>query len=338
MDETHDARRNIETARDRMSDIAEELMFRSSPAYLKSRAKEAAVRKTVQTRDRVQTTLKENPTAWKLIGGALGVGLGSMLSRRFQQRDFERSYIGYGREPYGVATSTGARATDATSTDGVDDRDGFGPRSPPGRVRARRHGRKDETGARSRSAFPRPGRWPRRSSPAREVAQEKLGRQGRRPGEDRTPRRWPRRRLGHARHVASDRAHEVRDRLEEIRERIPSGEEVRHRAQDTFHRRVESDPVPILLGAIALGALASFLIPVSDRERRMTGPTRDRVRNKLGDVKAQATSRFEQVKGQAEGTLSSFKEQAAETLTGQQGEQQPLTYGLPNAYDKNLPH
>ena len=330
MDETHDARRNIETARDRMSDIAEELMFRSSPAYLKSRAKEAAVRKTVQTRDRVQATLKENPTAWKVIGGVLGASLGSMLAKRFQNRDFERRYIGYSREPYRGREISGREGygRDVYGREAYG-REGFGPEISASDVYGRDMGERTETG----------GEISERLSETREVAQERFG-HAREVAQERFghAKEVAQERLGHAKHVASDRAHEVRDRFEEIRERIPSGEEVRHRAQDTFHRRVESDPVPILLGAIALGALASFLIPVSDRERQMTGPTRDKVRTKLGEMKAQATSRFEQVKGQAEGTLSSFKDQAAETLAGQQGEQQPLNYGLPSAYDKNLPH
>jgi ElaB/YqjD/DUF883 family membrane-anchored ribosome-binding protein len=296
-------------------------MLRSSPAYLKTRAKEAAVRKTVETRDRVQTTLRENPTAWKVIGGALGVGLGSMLAKRFQHRDYERRYIGYSPAPYGGYSPAPYREGEAygraVSTSDVYGRD-MGDTSE--RMGARAEHLKERLSETTEVAQ-------EKLSHATDVAQEKLSH----------AKDVAQEKLSHAREAASDRAHDVRDRLGGIRERIPSREEIKYRAQDTWHRRVESDPLPILLGALALGAAASFLLPVSDRERQLTGPARDKVRSKLGEAKEQATSRFQQVKEQAGGTLSSFKDQAEETLKGQQGES-PLNYGMPSAYDKNLPH
>jgi len=185
-------------------------------------------------------------------------------------------------------------------------------------------------------------------------------------------------RLSHARETAQERASELRHsaserlqdarlgargRLDGIRERLPSREEVKTRAQDRWHRGVENDPLALLLGAVALGAVAAFLLPITDRERRLIGPARDRVRSKLDEVKQEAASRLDQVRGQAQpmpkaragSSVTAHADQGAisyaATLPLERDEQfrhegliehtpgeKPLDPDIRRSYDPKLPH
>jgi len=127
-----------------MSEIAEELMRRSSPAYMKDRAREAVVRKTYETKEKV----KDSPMAWKLLGGALGVGLASLLSKKYQERrevirydDLQRGWVGieaaprvgvvveeYDYEPLDTAIDSSRYAADGVQySSGIDSSERSGP-------------------------------------------------------------------------------------------------------------------------------------------------------------------------------------------------------------------
>jgi hypothetical protein len=104
-------------------------------------------------------------------------------------------------------------------------------------------------------------------------------------------------RASEAAHTVRDRAVDVKDRaagavdhLKErashLRERIPSRDTVQYRTTDWFNRTVEEQPILLALGGVALGMLASTLIPVSNKERRLIEPAKRRAEesiNQLGD-------------------------------------------------------
>ncbi len=110
MGERDTAEREIEHARERLGEIADEVSRRVSPARIKAevrergtemaqRAKEAALRKTTEVKDRAI----ESPTLLGLVGGVVGASVGAMLARRArdrQNREWEyRRFEGYGYGP-----------------------------------------------------------------------------------------------------------------------------------------------------------------------------------------------------------------------------------------------
>lgn len=374
MAEKDDARRNIEHARDSMSEIAEELMRRSSPEYVKARAREVVMQKTYETRDRAKEAVmrktvetrervKESPMAWRIIGGAVGVGIASLLSRRYQEA---RTYRADWREDYqlggrgyrdrlemeptyaqrgvgmrsGVVADSYGYAAVSEPTAGVY-AEPLGAEADLSLDRHEERGRAAEL--KERAASKASDLKDRASSAAdsarsavsskaedlrgkaadlKESARERLG--------------GVKERLTDVRHSASGRLHDAKlgasERLGSVRERMPTASDVKARASATWQRGVNDEPLAIVLGAIALGAAASFLIPVSDKERQLLAPAKDRVRVKLDEVKEEARSRIDQVrgqaidqlsqlKGQAQEGLESFKGQAIAGLKGQQPEQ-----------------
>jgi hypothetical protein len=65
MDDREIARAEIGHSRERMKALATELVSRTKPEYVKQKAKEAAVQKTVETKNRIV----HSPTALGIIGG-----------------------------------------------------------------------------------------------------------------------------------------------------------------------------------------------------------------------------------------------------------------------------
>lgn len=76
MGERDDAKHSIEQTRARMSAISEELARRSSPEYLKGKARSMARDKTMEMRDRVV----DSPWALAALGGAFGAIAGRLLA------------------------------------------------------------------------------------------------------------------------------------------------------------------------------------------------------------------------------------------------------------------
>lgn len=97
MGERHDAKRSIESARESMSEIADELVRRASPQYVKQRVKEAAVTKTSEVRERAMV----NPWFFPVVGGTLGVMIGRAVGQQIRERRAEAPRYrgdGYRRE------------------------------------------------------------------------------------------------------------------------------------------------------------------------------------------------------------------------------------------------
>lgn len=100
-----DHARRAESARERMSSIAEELARRTTGGYLRERASEATMEKAKQLKER---TL-ESPMALGIVGGMIGAAVGATLAQRREKRHaggVER--IRYGE--YGERFGSGAEA------------------------------------------------------------------------------------------------------------------------------------------------------------------------------------------------------------------------------------
>lgn len=262
MGERDDARRSIEDARERMSAIAEELARRASPGFMKDRAREVAVRKTSEVRDRAASS----PGAWSILGGILGATAGAAMGRRARQRR-ELSAAGDRWEPavktyeYGYASPSG-----------------YNPETSP-------YGAAPVSGVPEYGLGVESGGWENRGGePSRSDQMKERARE----------------RASELKHRASDkteelkqrfrgRSEDLRERSHRARERIP---EMRGRARGAYQRGVQDRPLALALGAIGLGFAASFLVPVTQRERQLAGPARSKVRSRIESMESQLESRI----------------------------------------------
>lgn len=96
--ERDDATRAIGRERERVKGIAQELARRASPGWIKTRAKEVAVEKTVAAKDRVVAS----PLALGLLAGGITCGVAMLMKRRRPERGYEeRDYLVASAEAYG---------------------------------------------------------------------------------------------------------------------------------------------------------------------------------------------------------------------------------------------
>jgi hypothetical protein len=80
MDERESARAEIDHSRERLKDIASELAHRAKPTYVKQKAKEAAVHKGVELKDRIA----DSPMALGIISGLATAAIARTVHRRRQ--------------------------------------------------------------------------------------------------------------------------------------------------------------------------------------------------------------------------------------------------------------
>ncbi|NMO19313.1 hypothetical protein HPC49_17480 [Pyxidicoccus fallax] len=272
---------------------------------LKTHAKETVMQRTTELKERADT-----PKGWSLLGALIGAGVGSALMRRaFTMRE-ERSYEG-GRYDtrYGRYGDERWREDDRWRYDGLragrpdlgysrDDRYATADRADIGYGAGTSYG--DVSGYQGVSSN-------------YDVSNRDLG------NVDTSGDGGMKARAGEAvsnvKERASDVAHNVRDRASDVkdramgkatevreramgavdnlrerashvRERIPSREVVQGRTSEWFTRTVDEQPILLALGGIALGMLASTIIPVSNKERRLIEPAKRRAEEsitQLGD-------------------------------------------------------
>ena len=280
MGERDDARRSIEDARERMSAIAEELARRASPGFMKDRAREAAVRKTSEYREKAMNS----PGSWSLLGGLIGATAGAVAGKQLRQR----------REaPPGERWEPAVKSYEY----GYSSPSGYNPETSP-------------YGAAPVSGVPEygvgvaePGAWegrggePSRSEQMKERAGEVRERAKERASEF---KHRASDRASEFKHRASDKASEwrgkFRGRSEEIRERSHRARErfpeARGRAMSSFQRQINERPLFLALGAIGFGLVASMLLPVTQRERRMAAPAKSKVRERIENMESQLESRI----------------------------------------------
>jgi ElaB/YqjD/DUF883 family membrane-anchored ribosome-binding protein len=94
MDESKDARTEVEDSRQRIGEITDELAHRFKPQYMKQRAKEAAVRETRHLKDRII----DSPIALGVIGGLVTAGIARLFRGRIEERRY--GYAGYDLPEY----------------------------------------------------------------------------------------------------------------------------------------------------------------------------------------------------------------------------------------------
>jgi len=82
MGERDDARHSIESAREHMSEIAEELSQRATPSYLKERAREYVSDRGSKLYDKASAS----PMALATLGGIIGAFTGMLFARSRQRR------------------------------------------------------------------------------------------------------------------------------------------------------------------------------------------------------------------------------------------------------------
>jgi ElaB/YqjD/DUF883 family membrane-anchored ribosome-binding protein len=96
MDERQSARAEIDDSRERMREIAGQLARRADPNYVKQRAKEAAVEKSMELKDRIIGS----PIALGIIGGLATAGIAKVMMSQQGRGNYGRRPTGYeGGEP-----------------------------------------------------------------------------------------------------------------------------------------------------------------------------------------------------------------------------------------------
>jgi len=128
---------------------------------------------------------------------------------------------------------------------------------------------------------------------------------------------------------AAGRVDHLRERASHLRERIPSRDVVQYRTTDWFNRTIDEQPMLLALGGIALGMLASTLLPVTNRERQLIEPAKrraeeeishlgDQLNQKLQGNEQQASSTYENRQGYSASSMSSTSDlnTPASTSTG----------------------
>lgn len=287
MDQRTDARHEIEAARSRMTEIADELSRRASSGYIGGKAKEVAMERTREART--------NPKKLGMLGALAGGGLGFLAAKmakkreakkfrsygRYEQIRPERSYVSrefvtspyYGqREAYDRQREAAYRpdyeAAPEVSTLGVESW-----RSPEASrdwssSTEERPGAKEkmqEAGEKvSAKAHDVGEKVSSKASELREKAGEKFGHLKERAGEMKDK----------AGHGGSERLEHAKERAHSMREHIPSRDEIKHQA--------EEHPFSAILGGMLIGAAAAALLPLSRREKKAFHSTTERAKEKVG--------------------------------------------------------
>ncbi len=140
----------------------------------------------------------------------------------------------------------------------------------------------------------------------------------------------------------ADTASEVKDRVTEkageYRERMREGaQHLRERIPDagTLRDRAQEQPGLWVVGAMALGALFGFAVPMSDRERRALEPAREKAREAGQQALDKAMSRAETAVGEGERRMEQepLPTPAAASPTGVSS---PSLAGSPDPYHDPL--
>jgi ElaB/YqjD/DUF883 family membrane-anchored ribosome-binding protein len=275
MGDRDDARHQVEQTRARMTAVAHELSRRMSTDHAKERATEMARDTAIRARDRAV----DNPWLMPLIGAGIGALVGRAFLSRAQdarEREWERIDRGYVRRPYYAGAGLGYREDLGYETYGESWRED----TLAGRVTGTGVGPEGES--RVEGAGQAASDLGERAAGAVSDVRERIG----------------------------EKAEEYRERVREgahaLRERMPDSETIRTRAQE--------QPGLWALGAMALGALFGFAVPMSERERRALEPARERVREAGGQAVDTVLSKAEGALGEADRRMDEgrqYREQIA---------------------------
>lgn len=263
MGERDDARHQVEQTRARMTAVAHEVSRRMTPRYAKERATEMARYRAMQARNRAM----DNPWLVPLLGAGIGALVGRALVSRAQdarEREWELRDPGrrwYSREPRGFAYG---------GEDYGYETYGEAWRDEPPVTRY--------TESNDLESGPGEGRGmgDRASEAASDVKERVAGTAAE--VKERVSEK------------AGEYGHRMREGAQHLRERIPDAERLRERARE--------QPGLWALGAMALGALFGFAVPISEQERRALEPAREKAREAGQQALDKAISRAESAVGE----------------------------------------
>jgi hypothetical protein len=243
---------------------------------MKDHAREAVMTKTTQLKERA-----DSPKGWSVLGALIGAGVGSALMRKaftVREERYEGDSQLYGREeydqnwrygaydrPYDVRTATGADTIDRSDL------------ASPARVSDTHQGLSMSGDVGFEGRVDVQGDANLGSTMKDKVSDVKE------------------RAVGMKDHL-KDRAHDLKDR---VRDRVPDRGELKGRAYEMrgkathwFDRTLEEQPLLLALGGIAIGMVASSLLPVSRRERSLMEPAKHRVEERISELGDRLTDKI----------------------------------------------
>ncbi len=273
---------------------------------LKTRTKETVMQRTMELKERADT-----PKGWSLLGALLGAGVGSALMRKaFSKREErwseDRYDTRYGRYRddrwneddrwrYDGLRSSGrdlGYSSDRSYTPAERSDIGYGAGTSYGGVTY------DEAASRNLGATPvdtedTGGGMKARVSEGAQNVKERAS----------DAAHMMRDRASDAAHSVRDRAVDVKDRAvgavdnlreraSHLRERLPERQVMQQRTTDWFNRTLEEQPLLLALGGIALGMVASTLMPVSNKERQLIEPAKRRAEESISQLGEQLNQKL----------------------------------------------
>lgn len=116
-----------------------------------------------------------------------------------------------------------------------------------------------------------------------------------------------------ARETAAKAAHDVREKAEEA---LRASRATARDAVDRAGRRIDDNPLGIIVGGLAIGALVGALLPRSDREKQLLQPVGQRLGAMARQAIVAAKDAGRQELDQAGLTPSAAKDRGRELLDG----------------------
>lgn len=294
---------------------------------MKDNAREAVMTKTTELKERADT-----PKGWSLLGAIIGAGVGSALMRKaFSVREDRYESELYGRDTYG----RGAYGEDWRY-------DAYGRRDLGG------YGMRGEI---DRSDISSPARVGSVSDTTQGLSMSgDVGFEGREiHGADQGSSMKDKvsdvkERAAEMKDTLKDRAHELKERtVGRVREHVPARDELRGRAYEMrgkashwFDRTLEEQPMLLALGGIAVGMLASSMLPVTRRERRLMEPAKHRVEERISELGDRLTDKL-RGESESEGAdLSAERASSSSSVGAREDFSHDLSSTDLNASDRNI--
>lgn len=334
MGERHDAEHSVAQARQRLSEIAEELSRRASGDYVRDRAREMAddlsARAKVKARERsveMKDRLLDSPWALGLIGGTVGAIAGKLLGDRTRESrkssQDEEKYYGRGAA-YGAGTYQDRPYDEWTATHSpyesseiiTDDRM-YGLDRTTGE-----HVGFEGTFEQRFEGEESHGRMDAVKDKASELKDRasNLGSKAKHAVSDRIPSGGEMK--GRASNMGSRAKHAVSDR-------IPSGGRIKERASHArdymsadklrggmsrVKHNTDEHSGMWALGALIAGAVFGAMMPVSNRERQMLAPAKGAAADEFRHLKHGAMDRVKDVKEKVQESIG---------MSGEEHEEEP---------------
>ncbi|MFP2957008.1 hypothetical protein ACLEPN_04035 [Myxococcus sp. 1LA] len=229
---------------------------------LKTQARETVMQKSMELRERADT-----PKGWSLLGALVGASVGSALMRRAFTRRAARRYSesDWGRDERWRYDGLRAGRDDLRYT--REEARGAGI----GGIPERQAGGEGTFAGMKTSA----------SDKAHEVKDKAVDK------------------ATELRERTTDVVHKARERASHMRERVPSREAVQHRASDWVNRTADEQPLLLAVGGITLGMLASTLLPVTGKERKLIEPAKRRAQEGVSQLGEQLQEKLQGEEQQA---------------------------------------